>query len=257
MRDFIEEMARGAGNIILEHFGRVKHCRAKEGRGDVVTEVDIESEKFILDRIRSAFPKHNIISEEAGIIGQQDAEYMWLIDPLDGTRNYTLGIPFFCVSIALAQNGMAQYGVVYDPLHDELFYAAREEGAELNGMPIQVSSEVSMEDAIISISWLRRRVERSKFIEYVDRIAHVTSYFRRLGSAALISAYVAAGRADAYMQGAINSWDIAAGTVLIEEAGGKVTDFDGQPIDLRKPYTDIIAANPDLHESLMLEVIQA
>ena len=144
----------------------------------------------------------------------------------------------------------------YDPLHDEFFYAARGQGATLNDVPIHVSSETDIEDAIISVSWIRRRTNQTQFVGYVGKISQKTSYFRRLGSAALISAYVATGRADAYMQGAINAWDIAAGTIIIEEAGGVATDFDGKLIDLRKPYTDIIAANPVLHGKMLEEIIK-
>lgn len=254
---FIAETAIEAGKIVVSHFGHVKNRHSKGDRGDIVTEADFESERHILDRIRKEFPDHNILSEEAGKLGDTEGAYTWLIDPLDGTRNYASGIPFFSVSIALVKNGGAECGAVYDPLHDELFAAAKGQGATLNGVPIQVSGENELEDAVISISWLRRRTERSEFVAYVDRISHSTSYFRRLGSAALISAYVAAGRVDAYMQGAINCWDIAAGTLLVAEAGGVSTDFHGKPIDLRKPYMDILAANPVLHQRIVEDIIKS
>lgn len=261
--DFLAETARGAGEIIRRSYGHIKSPRTKTDRGDIVTEVDYESEGYIISRIREAYPHHNILSEEAGHVTYEDemlseAErgYTWLIDPLDGTRNYALGIPFFSVSIALARNGIAEYGAIYDPVHDELFLAGRGRGATMNGTPIQVSAETDLEDAVISISWLRRRSEQSKFVGYVDRISRRTSYFRRFGSAALICAYVAAGRADAYMQGGINSWDIAAGTVIIEEAGGVVTDFAGQPIDLRNAHMDILSANPVLHKEMLEKIIR-
>ena len=256
LQDFIVETARGAGEIIMQHYGRVKSPRRKGDRGDIVTEVDIESEHYIIERIRSTFPDHNIISEEAGHVGEAQADYTWFIDPVDGTRNYALGIPFFSVSIALAKGGAAEAGAVYDPLHDELFFAARGQGAVMNGMKIQVSGEPDLEDAIISVSWIRRRTEQSRFVSYVERISRRTSYFRRLGSAALIAAYVAAGRVDAYLQGAINPWDIAAGALLVKEAGGLATDFEGKPINLTLPYTDILAANPTLHGRILDEIIR-
>jgi len=252
---FISETARGAGEIILNHFGHIKSQKTKNDRGDIVTEVDVESERYIIDRIRKHFPDHSIVSEEAGIIGSPDTGYTWYIDPLDGTRNYALGIPFFSVSIALAKDGVAECGAVFDPLHNEFFYAERGQGAMMNSLPIHVSGEVDIEDAVISISWLRRKTNQSQFVKYVDRISKSTSYFRRLGSAALISAYVAAGRADAYIQGAINCWDIAAGTVLVEEAGGIVTDFEGNPIDLRNLHTDILAATPVIHNYILETVL--
>lgn len=253
--EFMTETARGAGKIIADSFGHVKHRRSKADSGDIVTEIDIASEKYILDRIRSNYPDHNIVSEEAGKSGTGENAYTWFIDPLDGTRNYSLGIPFFCVSIALVKNGIPEYGAIYDPLHNEMFFAARGRGATLNGLKIEVSGETELQDAIVSVSWLRRRVEQSQFIGYVDRISKQTSYFRRLGSAALICAYTACGRADVYMQGAINAWDIAAGSLIIKEAGGVVTDFEGKPLDLTKPYTDILAASPVLHEKILKEII--
>lgn len=256
LQDFITRTAREAGKIVMRHYGKVKTPRTKGDRGDIVTEVDIKSEDYIVERIRSAFPRDSIISEEAGHLGEARAEHTWLVDPLDGTRNYALGIPFFSISIALAKGGAGEAGAVYDPLHDEMFYAARGEGATMNGMPIEVSAEPHVEDALISVSWLRRRVDQSRFVGYIDRISRRTSYFRRLGSAALIAAYVAAGRVDAYIQGAINPWDIAAGTVLVSEAGGTLTDFEGNPIDLTRPYTDIVAAGPALHRQLLEEVIR-
>jgi myo-inositol-1(or 4)-monophosphatase len=256
IEEFLTETARGAGEIIRSHFGKVKSRRSKGDRGDIVTEVDIESESYVLGRIRDAFPDHNIISEEAGSIDNKGS-FTWLVDPLDGTRNYSLGIPFFGVSLALIKDGVAQYGVIYDPTHDEMFFAARGHGATLNGVRMQVSGETDMDDAIISISWLRRMVDHSQFVGYVDKVSRQTSYLRRLGSAALVCAYVAAGRLDAYMQGSINAWDIAAGSLLVEEAGGTVTDFEGCPLDLSRPQTDILAASPALHKKLMEEIIHS
>ncbi|MEN6373064.1 MAG: inositol monophosphatase family protein [Armatimonadota bacterium] len=255
LREFITDTARGAGEIILSHYGQIKTKHAKEGRGDIVTEVDIESESYVIRRIKEEFPNHSIVSEESGKAGTPDTGYTWYIDPLDGTRNYALGIPFFCVSIALAKDGVAEYGVIFDPLHNELFYAAKGQGAMLNSRLIKVSGEIDLEDSVITVSWLRSRTAYSKFANYIERISSNTSYFRRFGSAALVSAYVAAGRVDAYMQGAINPWDIAAGTLIIEEAGGIVTDFEGRPIDLRKPYIDILAATPVIHEKIMRKVL--
>ncbi len=255
IREFIEQTARGAGEIVLSHFGQVKSKRSKGDRGDIVTEVDIESERYIIGRVRKAYPSHGILSEEAGRIGDEDAEYMWLIDPLDGTRNYSLGIPIFAVSIALIRDGRAEYGAVYDPRHDELFSAARGQGTTLNHTPIRMTVDGNMDDALIAVSWLRRRVKQSQFVGYMDRVSQRTSYFRRLGSAAIDCCYVASGRLDAYMQGAINCWDVAAGSLLVEEAGGLVTDFEGKPLDLSRPATDILAANPAMHARILEEII--
>lgn len=238
----------------MKKFHNVKQQRSKGDRGDIVTEADIASEKLILDRIKSEFPNDGIISEEAGqTIGNSGR--FWLVDPLDGTRNFALGLPFFCISIALIENTKAIASVVYDPIHNEMFLAERGHGSKLNGNILKVVNNSEIDDAVISLSWLRRRVKRSQFIGYMNRIAKRTSYFRRLGSAALVCCYVAAGRIDAYMQGAINCWDIAAASLIVEEAGGLVTDFEGQPLDLSNPHTDILAANPALHARILREIV--
>ncbi|MBI2843070.1 MAG: inositol monophosphatase [Armatimonadetes bacterium] len=253
---FICETARGAGEIVRQHYGHVKTRRLKSDRGDFVTEVDLESESYIIKRIREEFPEDNIISEEAGRLRDIEEGYTWIIDPLDGTRNYAIGIPFFSVSIALTRDGRAEHGAVYDPIHDELFFASRGWGATMNGERIRVSTEPDLEDAVITVAWVRKKVERTQFMGYVEHLSHRTSYFRRLGSAALATAYVAAGRFDAFIQGGLNPWDVAAGIVLVEEAGGLATDLTGRPIDLTRPETDILAANPALHNRLLSEVIR-
>lgn len=252
---FLADTAREAGAEIMTKYHNVKQQRSKGDRGDIVTEADIASEKLILERIKSSFPNDGIVSEEAGKYDEGGSERFWLVDPLDGTRNFALGIPFFCVSIALIEGTKAIASVVYDPVHDEMFLAERGSGAILNGNKLKVMNNDEIDDAVISVSWLRRRVRRSQFIGYMNRVAKHTSYFRRLGSAALVCCYVAAGRVDAYMQGAINCWDVAAASLIVEEAGGLVTDFESRPLDLSKPHTDILAANPALHARILREII--
>jgi myo-inositol-1(or 4)-monophosphatase len=252
--DFIRNMAIDAGSIQREAFHKVKTWRTKTGRGDIVTEVDLACEKLILDRIRSEYPSDPILSEEAGAIGVEEDRPVWVIDPLDGTRNYMAGIPFFCVSIGLVRQGVAEVGAVYDPIHDEMFFARRGGGAFLNGEPIAVSEEHSLEDAIISVAWVRSKVDRHRFMRYIEQLSKETSYFRRFGSAALVSCYVACGRIHAYLQGGLNPWDMAAATLIIEEAGGRITDFSGCPIDLRNKHLDVVAANAKMQSLLMEEV---
>ena len=251
---FLADTAREAGAEIMTKFHNIKQQRSKGDRGDIVTEADIASERLILERIKAKFPNDGIISEEAGKY-EGGSERFWLVDPLDGTRNFALGIPFFCVSIALIEGTKAIASVVYDPVHEETFLAERGGGAALNGTMLKVANNDEIDDAVISVSWLRRRVRRSQFIGYMNRVAKHTSYLRRLGAAALVCCYVAAGRIDAYMQGAINCWDVAAASLIVEEAGGLVTDFEGQPIDLSNPHTDILAANPALHTRILCEII--
>lgn len=254
--DFIQDIARDAGRIQKDTYHKVKNWNTKSGRGDIVTEVDLACEKLIIDRIRQQYPSDPILSEEAGALGTEEDRPVWVIDPLDGTRNYMAGIPFFCVSIGLVRKGVAELGVVYDPIHDEMFFGRRGEGAFLNGEPIRVSEEDSLEDCIVSVAWVRSRVDGHRFTRVVERLSKETSYFRRLGSAALATCYVACGRVHAYLQGGLSPWDVAAGFMLIEEAGGMVTDFDGKPIDLRRKNIEVVTANPKLHCLLMDEVMR-
>lgn len=254
--DFIKNVARQAGQIQKETYHKVKSWRTKSGRGDIVTEVDLACEKLLIDRIKAQYPKDAILSEEAGAIGMQSDVPVWIIDPLDGTRNYMAGIPFFCVSIGLVRSGVAEVGAVYDAIHDELFFARRGAGAFLNDEPIKITDENVLDDILISIAWVKRKVSRQRFVKYIDRLGDQTSYFRRLGSAALVSCYVACGRINAYLQAGLNPWDMAAGTLIIEEAGGVVTDFDGKPIDLREPNIEIVTAGHDLHSMLMRDVVE-
>lgn len=256
IQEFIESVARGAGDILRLHFGSIRTWKTKEDRGDLVTSADLESENYILARIKKEFPDHNILSEESGKFDVSTEACTWYVDPLDGTRNYAMGIPLFCVSIALACAGEVKYGVVYDPVHEELFHAARGEGAFLNGTEIAVSNETELDDSLVAVSWIRRRVNSRKYLKYTRKMSRHSSYYRRLGSAALMLAYIAAGRIEAYLQGGIKPWDVAAGALLVTEAGGVVTDLEDQPLDLTKSRLEILAANPAIHNAIMEHVVR-
>jgi len=255
MQEFIQDTARGAGEILRREFGSVRTWKTKEDRGDVVTEADLRSEGYILSRITREFPDHNIVAEETGKIDISPESCTWFVDPLDGSLNFAMGIPLFSVSIAMACGSELQEAVVYDPTHDELFHATRGRGAFLNGAEMAVSGETDIEDAIISISWVRRRVDYKRFIGYVRRMSEHSSYYRRLGSAALILSYVASGRVDSYMQGGISPWDVAAGALLVQEAGGIVTDLQNRPLDLAQPKLEILAATPAIHAAMLEHVV--
>lgn len=253
---FIQDVAKGAGQILMEWYHSEKAWHTKGDRGDIVTEVDELSEKYILGRIQKVYPDDHILSEEAGSVGEVGEDRReWIIDPLDGTRNYMMGIPFFCVSIGVTRGGVAEAGAVYDPMHDEMFYARRGRGATLNGEPISVSPEKELEDSIVSVSWVKRKADRNRFVRYIEELSKDTSYFRRFGSAALVLCYIASGRLHAYIQAGLNPWDVAAGVVIIEEAGGVITDFEGKPLDLRDRRIEVVTANPDLHSLIMNKVI--
>lgn len=247
------EIARGAGEVIRRGYGQ-QHQVEYKGEIDLVTEVDKASEALILSEINARFAGHTLFTEESGQHAGA-AEHVWYIDPLDGTLNYAHGMRLFCVSIAYAHQGDLTLGVIYDPLADELFAAERGQGAQLNGRPIRVSQVDSLIRSLLVTGIPRdaRTNPDNNFAEFM-RFSERTQGVRRLGSAALDLAYVAAGRLDGYWQKRLNAWDVAAGALLIQEAGGRVTAIDGGPDFLSQPQS-ILAANPALHP-LMLEVLQ-
>jgi len=256
LNSFIQDLARGAGAIIKDKHRRAKAWRSKSSPGDIVTEVDEACEEYILSRILRDCPEDCILSEETGSLGNPSGVRTWIIDPLDGTRNYMMDIPFFCCSIGTTLNGVPECGAVYDPIHDEMFFACRGAGATLNGEKISVSDVDTVEDAVISLAWVKDKVDRGRFVEYIDELSRETSYFRRFGSAALVMAYVACGRVHAYLQGGLCPWDVAAATVIIEEAGGVVTDLAGLPVDLDNPDIEIVTGNRFIHHALMEKIVR-
>ncbi|MFQ3550177.1 MAG: inositol monophosphatase family protein [Armatimonadota bacterium] len=251
---FIEEVAYGAGKIVREKFSEPFQWKEKTDRGDIVTEVDELSEKYIIDRISKEFPDDGYLAEESGNTNI-NSKRIWIIDPIDGTLNYMKRIPIFSISIAAYENGQVSAGVVYDPIHDEMFSAQRGYGTTVNGEKITIDNVEDIENRIITVSWVQSKADRTAFVKYIDEISKETSHFRRLGSAALNMAYIADGRLNAYLQGGLNPWDISAGLVIIEEAGGIVTDFNGNPINATDPIIDIVTACPAVHKQLMEQVI--
>jgi myo-inositol-1(or 4)-monophosphatase len=249
--DFAIQAARDAGRILSERYGRAIQITNK-GVIDLVTESDLAAERLIVERIRSYYPRHAILAEEGGeveTVGAQSAEYKWIIDPLDGTTNYAHGYPVFCVSIALERAGEVVVGVVYDPLRDELFAAERGEGATLNGRRIRVSETDDLNRALVCTGFPYDVRERSEFIRhFANFIMHAQSV-RRDGSAALDLAYVACGRFDAFWEEGLRPWDVAAGVLLIEESGGRVSRYDDSPFDIYTP--PIAASNGLLHQDVL------
>lgn len=232
--------ARAAGRVIHELRRRVVTVSQK-GRANVTTEADLAAEATILERIRAAFPDHDILSEEAGARGSA-GRLRWVVDPVDGTFNYLLGIPFYSVSVALVLDGRPLVGVVYDPCHDEAFAAAAGRGATMNGQPIRNESGRSFREAVIGydLGYHDERARQAIAIE--QRLWGQVQLFRCLGSAALGLAYTAAGRFDLYFHHFLAPWDFAAGWLLIEEAGGVVSEQGGAPLSLRS--RSILAGNP-------------
>lgn len=245
------ETAREAGKMLFEHL-RKEFRISKKGRIDLVTEMDLRSERMIVDRIRSEFPDHQILAEEEGRRGGP-SPYQWVIDPLDGTTNYTNGYRFFAVSIGLEFQGKILLGVVYDPVTDELFSAERGQGAYLNGEPIRVSDENLLVDSLLGTGFSYNQPEIQLNLDYFGRFVMHARAVRRDGSASLDLCYVACGRFDGMWELTLKPWDVAAGKVIIEEAGGLVTGFDGKPCTIYDG--EILASNGKIHQQ-MIDVLR-
>ena len=251
MLNFAIQTARDAGRLLAERMGRVIQVSNK-GDIDLVTESDLASEKLIIERIRTHYPRHAILAEESGeasVAGNLKSEWKWIIDPLDGTTNYAHGYPCFCVSIGLERDGRIELGVVYDPLRDEMFAAERGQGAMLNDRRIRVSAVNELNRAMLCTGFPYDVRERPHFAVQFSNFTMKAQAVRRDGSAALDLAYVASGRFDGFWEDGLNPWDIAAGVILIEEAGGRVSDFRGQRLDIYSPQ--VLVSNGSIHEQMM------
>jgi len=245
--DFLEtaqKVAREAGAVITEFAGRNIGFELK-GAYDLVTAADRASEQLIVDRLNSAYPSHAIVAEESGMHAGS-SEYRWYVDPLDGTTNFAHAFPVYNVTLALEHAGRMIAGVVYDPTRDEMFAAERGAGAFLNGRRIQVSKTARLEDSLAATGFPSRKRHQNINIHFYYQLAMLSHGVRRPGAAAIDLAYVACGRLDLFWEFGLNPWDMAAGSLLVEEAGGKVTDMHGAPLDLRGPH--VLTDNGSLHE---------
>jgi myo-inositol-1(or 4)-monophosphatase len=249
MKDFAVELAKEAGQVLMDCFERRLVVGSKSSEIDLVTEADVASEKLIVKAIRERYPEHSILSEE-GLGEKQVGEFLWLIDPLDGTTNYAHGYPIFCVSIALQREGETVLGVTYDPVQDELFYAEKGQGAYCNGQRLSVSGAVNLRRSLLATGfpYARASIEDNNVAEF-GRIMPRVQGVRRGGAATLDMAYVAAGRLDGYWEFHLSPWDWAAGHLLVQEAGGRTSDVSGQPWRLRS--NNMVATNGLLHEELL------
>jgi myo-inositol-1(or 4)-monophosphatase len=252
--DDVKTMAYKAGEILRAGYGQAHQVEMK-GLTDPVTEVDKRSEEYIVSTIKSRFPDHSIVAEESGV-HQGTNGSCWHIDPLDGTVNFSHGVPIFCVSIAYAENGVIKLSAVYDPLRDEMFYAEKGKGAWLNDRRLRVSqsTELIRSLSVTGFPYDQKSEEMQTALELYRRFCLKAQACRRFGSAALDLCYVAAGRMDIYFELNLKSYDIAAGILLVQEAGGIVTKFDGTPDCLVKPIS-IVATNKQLHPQV-LQIIQ-
>lgn len=241
------QAAREAGELIMARFRKLEGIRYK-GRRNIVTEADLQAEKRIQALIGAEFPLHQTLCEEGGQSGA-DSEYIWVVDPLDGTRNYAAGIPHFCVSLALAEGGEVVLGVIYDPSRGELFYAERGKGAHLDGAPINVSRKTRFGAAVVGLDLGYHEGRGLGALEVASALWPGVGSFRVMGSAALGLAYAACGRFDLYFHHFVYPWDLAAGQLLVREAGGIITQRDGSPCTLESK--DLVAANRSLHRTFL------
>ncbi|MBN1480963.1 inositol monophosphatase [candidate division KSB1 bacterium] len=241
--------AREAGSFLMEHFGKISHAEIEiKEKSDFVTKIDKESEQHIIKVIRDHFPDHKIYAEET--IQQDAGGYRWMIDPLDGTTNYIHGVPVFSVSIGLEHNGTMVLGVVYDPTREELFYAEADGGAFLNEHAIRVSDIRNPERALLATGYpFRMKDYIDLYQESFKQLFAQVSGIRRAGSAAIDLCYIACGRYDGFWELGLHAWDIAASQIILQEAGGKITDFAGGDNVLQTGNT--VASNTHLHPVIL------
>ncbi len=254
MLNFAIDTARDAGQLLLEKFGR-KIEISKKGEINLVTEADLASEALIIERIKSYFPKHSILAEESGnaAVTNGSNKWKWVIDPLDGTTNFAHGYPCFCVTLALEHNGEVVIGVTFDPTRNELFAAEKGKGSTLNNKPIRVSETDELVNALIVTGFPYDFKDRDEFGRHFSEFLLRSRGVRRDGSAAIDMAYVACGRFDGFWEEGLNPWDVAAGYLLIEEAGGRVSYYDGSAFSIYSP--PVCASNGLLH-SQMTDILQ-
>jgi myo-inositol-1(or 4)-monophosphatase len=241
------EIAQEAGKILVEEMSQPLDLHYKGDEVDLVTQADKRSERLIVSRLSKYFPGHAIAAEE-GTGQETSSEFRWHVDPLDGTTNYAHGYPCFCVAIALAQRDTLLAAVVSNPYSHELFTAARGEGATFNGMKIHVSKNATLSTSLLCTGFPVRNRKANPNLQYYGDFTQLSHGVRRDGSAALDLACVAAGRFDGFWEFGLQKWDTAAGVLLIEEAGGKITDFEGKPYQLGGPV--ILATNGLIHEEM-------
>ncbi len=246
-------IAREAGALLMKYFHQGLKIEYK-GDADLVTAADRASEALIRERISQQFPSHDVLGEEQGL-NDQGSDYRWYVDPLDGTTNFAHGYPVFCVSMALehrnANSAHRIAGVVYDPTRDELFAAEQGRGAHLNGSAIQVSKAAQLKECLLATGFPSQKRHKNPNIHFYHQITLHTHGVRRAGSAALDLCNVASGRFDGFWEFNLNSWDTAAGVLMVEEAGGKVTRFDGSPFNIDSSET--LASNGLVHPALIKE----
>ncbi|MGL5060715.1 MAG: inositol monophosphatase family protein [Microcoleus sp.] len=252
LQNFLEiatEAALAAGSVLQSFCGKLEEIQEKGRSGDLVTEADKASEAVILEILGRHVPEHGILAEESGKLGDTTSKYLWAIDPLDGTTNYAHQYPFWAVSIGLLIEGTPQIGVIFDPFHNELFRAVKGMGATRNRRTIEVSqnSELKKSLLVTGFAYDRRETADNNYAEFCH-LTHLTQGVRRSGSASLDLAHIACGRVDGYWERGLSPWDVAAGVLIVSEAGGKVTAYDSSPFEMNSGR--VLATNGRIHAEL-------
>lgn len=248
LKSFAVDLARNAGDLLKKKFNKTHKIQYK-GDINLVTEADKMSENLIIRSIRREFPDHGILSEESPAVAGA-GKMRWIVDPLDGTTNYAHGYPVFCVSIALENEGKIVLGVIYDPMREELFSTVRGKGAHLNGKNLSVSSIRDISRSLLATGFpYDIRESRENNLDYFSRMAVNVQAIRRAGAAALDLAYLAAGRFDGFWELKLKPWDTAAGCLMVEEAGGRVSDLAGEPWNISSP--SVLASNGLIHKKMI------
>lgn len=248
-KKFLIKTAKDAGKILLKDYGKLKHKDIRRKTNlELVTETDLKSERFIIKQIEKKFPDHSILSEERGLIDKK-SDYLWLIDPLDGTNNFIMNHPLFAVTISLAHKDEVIAGVGYAPCIKELYFTEKGQGAYLNGKRIRVSKESKLKESILLFCHGHKRRDYQEVTRIYTAFKMRCRSLRQLGSALLELGFVGAGRCESLMIDGLTTWDLATGVLLVKEAGGKVTDFHGKEWDLKS--TSIVATNGKIHGKLL------
>ncbi|NGX60507.1 MAG: Inositol-1-monophosphatase [Chlamydiae bacterium] len=246
-----KHVAKGAGEILKEGFGTSFQIESKEGKQNLVTEYDVASQKWIIEEIKKTFPTHTFLAEEKNIHDEPSDEILWIIDPLDGTVNFAHEVPFFAVSIAAAKGREIVAGCVYNPMLDELFFAEKGSGAFLGNRKLSVTKRDSLENAFVATGFPYNINENP--LHCIDRFGKILEKgtpIRRLGAASLDICYVAAGRFDVFWEVGLHPWDMAAGKLILEEAEGKVSHYDGSPHQIFS-YSTFLGTNELLHDEMV------
>lgn len=247
--------AKKAGEGLIVDRARIAtlDVRSKAGPADMFSEADLRAEETVLNALRAFQPDYGFLGEEGGVQAGRDPAHLWIVDPLDGTTNFLTGSPLFAVNIALARDGHVIAGVTYAPMLDELFWAEEGQGAWLNDAPIRVASRATLGEAVVGVGIpFATKPRHDQFLAEMTRLTTRVTGIRRLGAGAIDMAWVACGRFDAYWEQSVSAWDMAAGTVIVREAGGLVTNTLGEPLDLMGGT--VLACTPEIQRELLAEL---